>query len=256
MPDFRVADTAPEHPKLRAAGLAAAGLWAMAGAYSMAPTNLTDGWIPDHWVQGWPGGRKSAVRLVEVGLWRKEARHGIPGYQFHDWFDIQRAAAQIEEEKAAARERARKSRSRSGARAPERAPHVTRESRVSHTTPSPSPSPSPSSGDFGGDRPVLDAGTPRDEPPAPNLDRSNPRCPRHRDVPADDPGPPCRACRDIRLDLERTTTAAAPRRDLEARDCSWCDVNGWRVDPANRHRGPLMPGVRCDHTPLTVSVAS
>lgn len=128
MPDFRVAETAPEHPKLRAAGIAAAGLWSMAGAYSMGAAQLTDGWVPDHWVQAWPGGKKAAAKLVEVGLWMRETRRGMSGYRFHDWHDVQRSVSQIEDERAAARERARKSRSKSGrtsgARSEERAPHV------------------------------------------------------------------------------------------------------------------------------------
>lgn len=125
MPDFRVAETAPEHPKLRAAGLAAAGLWSMAGGYAMR--ELTDGWVPDYWVQTWPAGKKHAATLVKVGLWTPQERSGIPGYRFHDWHDIQRAAAAIHAERAEGRERARRSREkrRSGERPAEASDAVT-----------------------------------------------------------------------------------------------------------------------------------
>jgi hypothetical protein len=99
MPDFRVADTAPEHPKLRAAGLAAAGLWAAGGAYAMR--ELTDGWVPDYWIRSWPGGAAAARKLVAVGLWAAENRQGLPGYRFHDWTDYQRTAEQLAAERSA-----------------------------------------------------------------------------------------------------------------------------------------------------------
>lgn len=117
MPDFRVADTAPEHPKLRAAGLAAVGLWATAGAYAMR--ELTDGWVPEYWVLTWPSGKANANKLITVGLWRKETRKGIAGFGFHDWAEYQRPAEKIHEERRKGRERAQRSRERSGVRAGE-----------------------------------------------------------------------------------------------------------------------------------------
>lgn len=99
MPDFRIADTAPEHRKLRSAGLAAAGLWALAGAYAMR--ELTDGWVPDYWVQTWPNGKKSGAALVAAGLWKIEERGGLPGYRFHDWLDYQRSEQQFASERYA-----------------------------------------------------------------------------------------------------------------------------------------------------------
>jgi hypothetical protein len=313
VPDFRVADTAPEHPKLRAAGIAAAGIWSMAGAHCMNPAHLTDGWVPEHWVHAWAGGRRAAAKLVEVRLWTRSARGGIPGYQFHDWLSIQRSAAQIEDEKAAARERAKRSRERSE-RAAQRtanvrrtdtaahpvdnsdpdtesgasrvtpagrrarvhareattshpvdnaaaevspaetsdgagagAPHVTRESHDSLSltlTPS---------GSGGGETSSSERVARQNDPPAPNLDPTNPRCAEHRDIPATERGPNCRACRAVREQLEQQP---GPRRDLEARGCPWCDADGWRIDPENRHRGALIPGVRCDHTPLVVAEAA
>lgn len=109
MPDFRIADTAPEHAKLRAAGPAAVGIWAMAGAYAMR--ELTDGWVPAYWINTWPQGRKYAARLVYVGLWTQEDRGGIDGYRFHDWSGYQRSASQIQRDRAQARDRMRRVRS-------------------------------------------------------------------------------------------------------------------------------------------------
>lgn len=99
MPDFRVADTAAEHPKMRAAGLPAFGLWTAAGAWCMNPAHLTDGWVPAYYVASWPAGKRLAATLVNVGLWRPEKRDGMVGWQFHDWTDIQRSAEQIALEK-------------------------------------------------------------------------------------------------------------------------------------------------------------
>jgi len=109
VPDFRIDDTAPEHAKLRAAGPAAVGIWAMAGAYAMR--ELTDGWVPAYWVNTWPQGRKYAARLCRVTLWTPETRGGIDGYRFHDWLGYQRSASQIEKEREQARDRMRRNRS-------------------------------------------------------------------------------------------------------------------------------------------------
>lgn len=103
MPDFRIAESAAEHRKLRAAGLPAAGLWSLAGAWAMR--ELTDGWVPAYWVASWPGGMKHARTLVSVGLWYAEERDRIPGYVFHDWPDYQRSAEQVEHERQRARDR-------------------------------------------------------------------------------------------------------------------------------------------------------
>lgn len=71
------------------------------------------------------------------------------------------------------------------------------------------------------------------KPPPPNLDPLNPRCTRHRDIPADDPGPNCRQCRDARLDVERLAESGvlddrAVRDAWRAAvdDCDECDHNG------------------------------
>jgi hypothetical protein len=79
---FKVDDGLCAHPKPRKAGLAAMGLWAVAGSYSSQ--QLTDGFIPEWYVQSWASGRKHADALVNAGLWvRVESPE--PGWQFHDW---------------------------------------------------------------------------------------------------------------------------------------------------------------------------
>lgn len=66
------------------------------------------------------------------------------------------------------------------------------------------------------------------------------RCPEH--LGHADP-PACRACRDARLASE------AHVRDLKLQqnDCRLCDGDGWRWDPAGKHRG--VTSERCDHQP-------
>lgn len=188
MPDFRVADTAPEHRKLRTAGLAAAGLWALAGAYAMR--ELTDGWVPEYWVTTWPAGKRQASTLVSVGLWRREKRDGLPGYSFHDWTGYQRPADKIHEDRRKGRERAAKSRHGSGARSPERNaepageddPYVRPESHDSlplplEVTPVGQPGASPERANDRGantSRPIPDGWTPHE---------GHIRTARHRDLP-------------------------------------------------------------------------
>jgi hypothetical protein len=230
MPDFRIADTAAEHPKLRAAGLPAAGLWSLAGAWCMNPAHLTDGWIPLHYVQSWPGGRKLAAVLVEVGLWSPENRGKLTGWRFHDWADIQRSAASIEDDKRKARDRMKRVRSgnvranaerTSEGTQPERAANVHDSLTLTHTlTPS---------RDLGGE--VAKA------PQAPA--RPQPRCPQHANH--DNP-PPCGACAEARRaaeDFDRgQALAATDRRTHEARqrdedrrraidNCGLCDPEGY-----------------------------
>jgi hypothetical protein len=265
MPDFRVADTAPEHRKLRAAGLAAAGLWALAGGYAMR--ELTDGWVPDYWVQTWPAGRRHAATLIKVGLWRREKRDGIDGYVFHDWFDIQRSAAQIAGERERSRERAAKSRRSHSARAPnvrrtDSARHGERAADVrskSHDSLSLS---LPPGGHLGGESSGRQREALRDGPPTQPLTCENgtaelsttavgqrppQRCERHRDRPADGP---CRACGEAAAAAQKFDRDAERGRIQAVRNCRWCDAEGDRIDPANRQRGPL--GLRCDHTPMSV----
>lgn len=263
MPDFRVSDTAPEHPKLRSAGLAAAGLWSMAGGYAMR--ELTNGWVPDYWVQTWPGGKRHAAILVKVGLWIREQRHGIDGYTFHDWDGYQRSAEQINDERERGRQRAARSYRRQqshGESSPKSQRRDTEGSSQNlHDSLSLSLSLSPG-GYVGGESSGSQREPQRNAPP--NIDqpltsengtrpppgqRPPDRCDQHRN----DPNPPnCGPCADHRRNAERWDEKQTQRRrddQLAVRECQWCDTDGWRIDPRNRHRGPLR--TRCDHTPMS-----
>lgn len=115
MPWFKVDDTIHSHPKSRGCGLQAMGLWALAGAYSMA--YRLDGYVPVDYVRTWPSGARLAQTLVNGGLWHcsddvcdclPEARN--PGWYFHDWTDYQMTADEIERDRNNARERQRRRR--------------------------------------------------------------------------------------------------------------------------------------------------
>jgi hypothetical protein len=106
MPWFKVDDTLHGHPKHRKAGLAAIGLWTVAGSYCSQYT--TEGFVPDWYVAGWPSGRKLAGRLVDTALWDESERDGESGWQFHDWEHYQMTKEEIERDREANRERQRK----------------------------------------------------------------------------------------------------------------------------------------------------
>jgi hypothetical protein len=109
MPWFKVDDTMHSHPKSRAAGLGAMGVWALCGSYVAA--HLTDGFVGvsyvrslDHYATRW------AAKLVEVGLWYPDERNGEKGWSFHDWDNYQPSKAQIEHDRKQARIRQQSSR--------------------------------------------------------------------------------------------------------------------------------------------------
>lgn len=96
---FKVDDNLCSHPKARTAGLAAMGLWAVSGAYSAQ--YLTEGWVPKWFVLGWPSGLKLASKLVTAGLWDA----GDDGWLFHQWEERNPSKRQVEETRAATRDR-------------------------------------------------------------------------------------------------------------------------------------------------------
>ena len=104
MPFFQVDDQVPVNPKVKALvvdaeGLAAFGLWTLAGAQCQA--SLEDGYVsardalrllldPDLV-------SRLSGRLVKAGLWHPAADHHCDrcpkdpardGWLFHDWFDL------------------------------------------------------------------------------------------------------------------------------------------------------------------------
>ncbi|HYS41153.1 MAG TPA: hypothetical protein VEO01_36525 [Pseudonocardiaceae bacterium] len=251
MADFRVDDTAPDHPKMRAAGIAALGLWSMAGAFSMRPDILSDGWVPTYWVLGWDGGKRAAAMLVRVGLWMPETRNGIAGYRFHDFLNYQRAAEKIVGDRQSARQRMATLRaSLHSGRSPDvrantqRTTTATLPERAAEPAPNFNGSsvtsllPTPVGGSYGGDRPVSNRAR-EQRPPE--------KCPKH----INDPDPPnCGNCADQRRTAETWDHQHHLDQRLAIRACGLCDGDGWRwINPARRSLGPRSgPDARCDHT--------
>jgi hypothetical protein len=108
---FRVDDTLAAHPKTRRAGLAAMGLWTVAGSWSSQ--QLTEGFIPEWFVATWPHGKKLAAQLVAAGYWDATTIDDEPGWQFHDWTDSNPTAEMEKERRRKARDRQRRLRERS-----------------------------------------------------------------------------------------------------------------------------------------------
>lgn len=106
MPWFKVDDGLHSHPKPRKAGLAAMGLWSVAGSWSAQ--HAQEGFVPDWFVSSWPQGRKRADDLVESGLWEIGEREGIAGWWFHDWDHFQPTREEIERDREHNRERQRR----------------------------------------------------------------------------------------------------------------------------------------------------
>lgn len=105
---FKVDDTLSAHPKARRAGLAAMGLWTLAGSWSAQ--QLTDGFVPAWFVEGWPQGRRHAATLVAAGFWTPDTVEGEDGWRFHQWTERNPTRAEVEAERAAAKQRMRKTR--------------------------------------------------------------------------------------------------------------------------------------------------
>ena len=106
---FKVDDKIHDHRKARRAGLAAMGLWAIAGSW--AADNLTDGFVPATIIPRWsPDAECLAKTLVAAELWDEAEQDGEEGYAFHGWLDFQPSAAQVKAERDAARERQRRAR--------------------------------------------------------------------------------------------------------------------------------------------------
>lgn len=107
MPHFRVDDMFHGHPKAREAGLAAIGLWTLAGSHSMA--YKLDGAVPQYFIDGFKReGDRAAESLARVGLWLPS----VNGYDFHDWLDWQPSAEEIEKDRERQRLRSREFRRR------------------------------------------------------------------------------------------------------------------------------------------------
>jgi hypothetical protein len=104
---FKVDDRLHDHHKTRQAGPLAMGVWVMAGSWCAA--NETDGFIPASVVARFASKITPITRRLEsVGLWTSTTRNGEPGFQFHDWDEYQPSSKELQDKRAAARDRMRK----------------------------------------------------------------------------------------------------------------------------------------------------
>ncbi|AUG28774.1 MULTISPECIES: hypothetical protein [Microbacterium] len=115
---FKVDDQLHSHPKAGRAGLAAMGLWALAGSHCMS--YLTDGVVERWFVESKPNGVKLAAALVKAGLWDEHE----DGWVFHDWDEFQPTSEKVLEDRADARERMRKVRANKKANVQPNEPEV------------------------------------------------------------------------------------------------------------------------------------
>lgn len=114
-------------PEIDAVGTAAAGLYWRCGSY--IADAQTDGFIPTARARMY-GTPEWIARLVEVGLWAIEEH----GYRDLRYLELNATKKEIDERKAAAAARQRRSRASRGGHA-----DVTRDARVSHSAPTPPP---------------------------------------------------------------------------------------------------------------------
>jgi hypothetical protein len=153
---FKSDDRFTSHPKVKAIPrprLATQGLWHACGIWSAL--ELTDGLVPADVVVDEGGKPSMAKQLVAVGLWHDststcdhDPEHcpGIPApghYQFHDWFDYQRARADVLAERAATAERVAKHRRKRASNGVTNAAGNGVSSDVGTTPPVPGPVPNP-----------------------------------------------------------------------------------------------------------------
>jgi hypothetical protein len=202
---FKVDDLLHGHRKARRAGLAAMGLWTLAGSW--CAQQLEDGFVPEWFVLSWPGGDVAAKLLVEAGLWTEDTHEGEVGFRFHDWPDFQPSRAQVLAQRAATKERQTRWRERQRDTS-----NDTSRNGVTNTSPT---RPDPS---LKGGEPAL-------------------RCPQH--VGATD-APPCGACADarrahdawLRAQRAKPTTTGLPPTKSDAR----CTQPGHETERASHCR--------------------
>ncbi|WP_157116938.1 hypothetical protein [Nocardia vaccinii] len=104
-------DSFYDHPKVLDAGVAAIGLWTLAGAY--CARHLTDGVITDRQIRAIGGTRKQAAKLVEVGLWScDDASPNARRYFFNDWSEYQPSRADVTTRRRDDAERKREARAK------------------------------------------------------------------------------------------------------------------------------------------------
>lgn len=94
---FKVDDKLHSHPKVELAGVAAMGLWVIAGSWSA--DQLTDGVVSVERISRLCGDRRQAhllaKSLVRAGLWVEVEG----GYKYHEWHEHQPTAEAVKAEK-------------------------------------------------------------------------------------------------------------------------------------------------------------
>lgn len=107
---LKVDDQLHGHKKARRSGVAAMGLWVLAGSWCAA--ELSDGFVPASVCAQWsPQYRKLAATLVTERLWAPHVKEGEDGWLFHDWAEYQPSAANVRKARTEAQDRMRKLRS-------------------------------------------------------------------------------------------------------------------------------------------------
>lgn len=249
MPWFKVDDTLHSHPKPRRAGLAAMGMWSLAGSY--ASQYVTEGFIPEWFVSSWPSGRKCAAELVRAELWTPGERDGEQGWWFHDWDHYQPSKDEVERDRESNRERQRRFREKrreAKRNAARNAVTNTVTNAVSNGTPTRPDPTRPEQGltQVGEERPVtLRAADATKHSPNKPTNPADARCTAHIGVA--DPGP-CKGCKAAREDAERKAERVAQQIAREAEEavkgCPDCHGSCWRE---NTDGTPVDPPRRCDH---------
>lgn len=144
---FKCDDRLPSSRKAAKAGVAAMGLWVLAGCWSAGEE--LDGFVPAYMVTRLAGadGDALASSLVSAGFWLEDQHEGEDGYRFHQWGEYQPTRAQLEVKREQARERMNRVRANRERTSPEVTPTPTRPDPTKEKAPSRKRSDSEKAGD-------------------------------------------------------------------------------------------------------------
>lgn len=133
---FKCDDRLPSSRKAAKAGVAAMGLWVLAGCWSAGEE--LDGFVPAYMVArlGGAEGEALASSLVSAGFWLEDEHDGEAGYRFHQWAEYQPTRAQLEVKREQARERMNRVRANKQGTSQEVTPTPTRPDPTNKNTPS------------------------------------------------------------------------------------------------------------------------
>lgn len=107
---FKVDDKLHSHKKAARAGVAAMGLWTVAGSW--CADHLSNGFVPDYIAHRLAPGEADelAERLVTAGLWTPAEHDGDKGWRFNDWGDYQPTREDVESKREYERDKKRRQR--------------------------------------------------------------------------------------------------------------------------------------------------